>query len=54
MKVGDLVRHNRANSTGIVLNTYPGTASYTKVYWLDLMIFGSCPARYLEVISEGR
>jgi hypothetical protein len=54
VKIGDLVRWNGANSTGIVLNTYPGTASYTKVYWLDLMIFGSYPARDLEVISESR
>ena len=54
MKVGDLVRWNGTNSTGIVLNTYPGTANYTKVYWLGHMIFSSFPARDLEVVSESR
>jgi hypothetical protein len=54
VNVGDLVRWKGTNSTGIVLNTYHGTASYTKVYWLDLMIFGSYPACDLEVVSESR
>lgn len=54
MKVGDLVKHHAAPEIGIVLNTYPGTANYTKVYWLGLMIFSSSPARDLEVVSESR
>jgi len=54
VNVGDLVRWKGTNSTGIVLNTYHGTASYTKVYWLGLMIFGSYPACDLEVVSESR
>lgn len=54
MKIGDLVKHPGVPEIGIVLNTYPGTANYTKVYWLGLMIFSSLPASDLEVVSEGR
>jgi len=54
MNIGDLVKHSDVPEIGIVLNTYPGTANYTKVYWLGLMIFSSVPARDLEVVSEGR
>ena len=37
MKPGDLVRHihgtHRWSDLGIVLELFPGTAMYTKVYW---------------------
>jgi len=39
---------------GIVLQFYPGTAMYTKVYWLSHKQYGSHPADDLEVISESR
>ena len=56
MKIGDLVRHASewVESRGIVLQFYPGTAMYTKVYWLSHKQYGSHPADDLEVISEGR
>jgi hypothetical protein len=56
MKIGDLVRHARewVESRGIVLQFYPGTAMYTKVYWLSHNVYGSHPAADLEVVSENR
>ncbi len=56
MKIGDLVRHASEweTSRGIVLQFYPGWATYTKVYWLSHQQYGSHPADDLEVISEGR
>ena len=56
MKPGDLVRHIREwqVSRGIVLQLYPGTAMYTKVYWLSHNVYGSHPATDLEVVSENR
>jgi len=57
VKIGDLVRHAgefAVESRGIVLQFYPGTAMYTKVYWLSHKQYGSHPADDLEVISEGR
>jgi hypothetical protein len=59
MKVGDLVRHIRDEvgagvGFGIVLQLFPGTAMYTKVYWIKYKLYGSHPADDLEVISEGR
>ena len=56
MKIGDLVRHASEweDSRGIVLRFYPGTAMYTKVYWLSHNVYGSHPAADLEVVSENR
>lgn len=58
MKVGDLVVHIndnwRTRELGIVIQLYPGTAKYTKVYWTNYKIYGSHPATDLEVVSEGR
>lgn len=56
MKVGDLVRMRGAwgHEKGIVLQFYPGTAMYTKVYWLTLKQYGSHPADDLVVINESR
>lgn len=56
MKPGDLVIHNRdllRCDLGIVIQLYPGTAMYAKVYWTNYKIYGSHPASDLEVISEG-
>ena len=56
MKIGDLVKHASEweDSRGIVLRFYPGTAMYTKVYWLSHKQYGSHPADDLEVVSESR
>lgn len=55
MKPGDLVKLNGwGYARGIVLQLYPGSAIYTKVYWLSHKQYGSHPADDLEVISEGR
>ena len=55
MKPGDLVKHTHTEYTrGIVLQLYPGTAMYTKVYWLSHKQYGSHPADDLEVVSESR
>jgi hypothetical protein len=58
MKPGDLVihinDHHRTRELGIVIQLYPGTAMYTKVYWTNYKLYGSHPASDLEVISEGR
>ncbi len=61
MKVGDLVRpvldevrRDLGEARGIVLQFYPGTAKYTKVYWLSHKQYSSHPANDLEVVSESR
>ncbi len=58
IKIGDLVRHNHdptaTRELGIVLQLFPGTAMYTKVYWTNHKIYGSHPADDLEVINESR
>ena len=56
MKIGDLVKHAHEwqVSRGIVLQLYPGTAMYTKVYWLSHNVYGSHAATDLEVVSENR
>ena len=58
MKPGDLVRHihdpEATRDLGIVLQLFPGTAMYTKVYWTNHKIYGSHPADDLEVVSEDR
>jgi hypothetical protein len=56
MKPGDLVKLiiGREYTRGIVLQLYPGTGMYTKVYWLSHKQYGSHPARTLEVLSENR
>lgn len=56
MKPGDLVKHISTGeyTRGIVLQFYPGTAMYTKVYWLSHKQYGSHPADDLEVVSESR
>lgn len=55
MKPGDLIKLNVSEYTrGIVLQLYPGTAMYTKVYWLSHKQYGSHPADDLEVVSEAR
>ena len=56
MKVGDMVKHISGweYTRGIVLQLYPGTAMYTKVYWLSHKQYGSHPAVDLEVVSESR
>lgn len=53
MKPGDLVKHRSSGDcVGIVIQCYPGTALYTKVYWYTHTCYGSSPARDLKVISE--
>ena len=57
MKIGDLVRHASEweTSRGIVLQFYPGWATYTKVYWLSHKQYGFVDSPDdLEVISESR
>ena len=58
MKPGDLVRHihgtHRWSDLGIVLELFPGTAMYTKVYWTNQKMYGSHPAGDLEIVSENR
>ena len=62
IKVGDLVRlsseevNNLApeEREGIVLELFPGKASYVNVYWFSYKEYGACPADDLEVISESR
>ena len=58
MRPGDLVRHvhdlKEKRELGIVLELFPGTAMYTKVYWTNHKLFGSHPADDLELISENR
>ena len=58
MKPGDLVGHvhdlKEKRELGIVLELFPGTAMYTKVYWTNHKIYGSHPATDLEVVSENR
>ena len=56
MKPGDLVKliSERQYAIGIVLQLYPGTGMYTKVYWLSHKQYGSHRARDLEVLSENR
>ena len=47
MKPGDLVRHihdpEATRDLGIVLQLFPGTAMYTKVYWTNHKLYGSHP-----------
>jgi len=55
MKPGDLIKLNVSEYTrGIVLQLYPGTAMYTKVYWLSHKQYGRHPADDLEIVSEAR
>ena len=56
MKVGDLViwTGHLARDFGIVLELFPGSTMYIKVYWSNRKIYGSHPADDLEVISENR